>query len=93
MNNFKITVIWLCTSFFSLQAYAQSIGDYQINGNRQNNIITAVPFLLISPQVRSGAMGNSGVALDADVNSASINVSSMAYLPQKSSGVSLSYTP
>lgn len=72
---------------------AQSIGSTQIDGRQNNNILTAVPFLLIMPQARSGAMGNAGVALDADANASSINAASIAFLPKHTSGASITYSP
>lgn len=74
-------------------SYAQTIDGIQTDGSRQNNIVTAVPFLSIVPQARAGAMGNAGVALDADANASALNVSSLAFLPSGSSGASISYSP
>ncbi|MNX88278.1 hypothetical protein D3C86_1202410 [compost metagenome] len=75
------------------EASAQSIGGTQIDGRQNNNILTAVPFLLITPQARSGAMGNAGVALDADANASSINTAAMAFLPERTLGASVTYSP
>ena len=72
---------------------AQSINGTQIDGRQNNNNLTAVPFLLIMPQARSGAMGNAGVALDADANASSINIAAIAFLPEKTSGASVTYSP
>ncbi|WP_245681343.1 type IX secretion system outer membrane channel protein PorV [Arcticibacter eurypsychrophilus] len=55
-------------------------------------IQTAVPFLLISPDARSGAMGDAGVATSPDVNSIHWNPSKIAFAISKSA-ISLSYTP
>ncbi|TCD11541.1 type IX secretion system outer membrane channel protein PorV [Pedobacter frigidisoli] len=68
------------------------IGNTQTNGSESNNIVTAVPFLLITPDARSGAMGDAGVAVTGDVNSASINASKLAFL-DKPYGFSVSYSP
>lgn len=62
------------------------------NGSERNNIITAVPFLLITPDARSGAMGDAGVAVAGDVNSSSINVSKLAFI-DKPYGFAVSYSP
>ncbi|RYF11155.1 MAG: type IX secretion system outer membrane channel protein PorV, partial [Flavobacteriales bacterium] len=69
-----------------------AIGTTQTNGSESNNIITAVPFLLITPDARSGAMGDAGVAVAGDVNSASINASKLAFI-DKPYGFSVSYSP
>jgi hypothetical protein len=66
--------------------------DESTTGSRQNNIITAVPFLLITPDARAGAMGDAGVAVPGDANSSSINPAKLAFLDKKY-GVSLSYSP
>ena len=68
------------------------IGTTQTNGSESNNIVTAVPFLLITPDARSGAMGDAGVAVAGDVNSASINASKLAFI-DKPYGFSVSYSP
>lgn len=65
----------------------------QADGSRQNNVLTSVPFLLITPQARSGAMGNAGVAVAADANAAAINMAAMAYLKEGSYGFSANYSP
>ncbi|MCX2573939.1 type IX secretion system outer membrane channel protein PorV [Pedobacter sandarakinus] len=69
-----------------------TIGNTQTNGTESNNIVTAVPFLLITPDARAGAMGDAGVAVAGDVNSSSINPSKLAFL-EKPYGFSVSYSP
>ncbi len=69
-----------------------TIGGTQTNGSESNNIVTAVPFLLITPDARAGAMGDAGVAIAGDVNSASINPAKLAFL-DKPYGFALSYSP
>jgi hypothetical protein len=64
----------------------------QTNGSESNNILTAVPFLLITPDARSGSMGDGGVAVLPDANAMSINPSKLAFL-DKSSGFAVSYSP
>lgn len=72
---------------------AQSIKGVQTDASRLSNIYTAVPFLLITPQPRSAAMGNAGVALDADANATNMNTSGLAFLPEGDIGISFSYSP
>lgn len=55
-------------------------------------ITTAVPFLLIGPDSRSGAMGDAGVAISPDVNAQHWNASKLAFT-EKEMAVSLSYSP
>jgi hypothetical protein len=59
----------------------------------QNNVIvSAVPFLTIAPDSRSGAMGDAGVALSPDANSMHWNPAKYAFIDNEM-GVSISYTP
>jgi Type IX secretion system protein PorV len=53
---------------------------------------TAVPFLMINPDARSGAMGDVGIAISPDANAIHFNASKYAMAPQKF-GMSLTYTP
>ena len=48
-------------------------------GSEINTITTAVPFLLISPDSRSGAMGDVGVALSPDANSIHWNPAKLCF--------------
>ncbi len=57
-----------------------------------NTITTAVPFLLIAPDSRAGAMGDVGVASSPDANSMHWNVAKLAFV-EKEMGVSVSYSP
>jgi len=91
----RLNIFLLLLFLFSLEnrkVSAQSINGISTDGSRRNNISTAVPFLLIMPQSRSGAMGNAGVAVDADVNAPSLNTAAMAYLPERSYGVAVTYS-
>lgn len=64
----------------------------QSDGKRSNTIQTAAPFLLITPDARSGAMGDVGVAISPDANSLHWNPAKIAFL-DKPTGLSASYTP
>lgn len=57
-----------------------------------NTITTAVPFLMISPDSRSGAMGDAGVATSPDGNSIHWNPAKLAFM-EGEGGISLSYSP
>lgn len=57
-----------------------------------NTITTAVPFLLISPDARGGALGDAGVGTSPDKNNTHWNPSKWAFVEDES-GVSMSYTP
>ncbi len=57
-----------------------------------NTIITAVPFLKIVPDARSGAMGDVGIAISPDANAMHFNSSKLAFAT-KDVGLSVTYTP
>lgn len=57
-----------------------------------NTITTAVPFLLISPDSRSGALGDAGVSTSPDVNSIHWNPAKSAFI-EGNAGFSMSYSP
>ncbi|MEO8734497.1 MAG: PorV/PorQ family protein, partial [Flavobacteriales bacterium] len=61
-------------------------------GPRLNTITTAVPFLMIGPDSRSGGMGDGGVALPADANALYWNPSKLAFAENESE-VRLSVSP
>lgn len=75
----------------SLQAQVVQPGT-QTNGSQANNIRTAVPFLLITPDARSGSMGDAGVAVQPDANAMSINPAKLAFL-EMPYGFAASYSP
>lgn len=63
------------------------------NGNCvSNTLLTAMPFLRITPDARSGAMGDMGVALSPNSNSMHFNASNLVF-SQQESGFSITYTP
>lgn len=64
----------------------------QTNGSQSNNVATAVPFLLITPDARTGGMGEAGVAVQPDANTLAINPSKLAFL-DRSYGFAASYSP
>lgn len=55
-------------------------------------ITTAVPILTVSPDARSAAMGEAGVAISPDANAIHWNAAKLGFL-QHQYGVSASYTP
>lgn len=75
------------------QAISQgsAISTQDLSG-RVNTITTAVPFLLICPDSRNGAMGEVGAATPADGNSIHWNVAKMAFA-EKKAGATINVTP
>jgi len=74
------------------QTNAQIAGSNSQLDGRQNTITTAVPFLMITPEARGGAMGDAGVATPNDANAMHWNLSKIVF-NEKKGAVSLSYTP
>src|SRR5471030_2208228 len=86
---FKAILILLS---FLLPYLALAQTGVNTNGSTPNSVRTAVPFLTISPDSRSGALGDAGVALSPDVNANYWNPSKLAFLEDKNA-VSISYSP
>ena len=57
-----------------------------------NTIITAVPFLRIVADARSGAMGDAGIAISPDANAMHFNDSKLVFA-EEDLGISATYTP
>ena len=86
----KIAIIALASVLFTQNSFAQDLtSDYL---NNLNTISTSVPFLLIAPDSRAGAMGDVGAATSPDHNSIHWNASKLAFL-EENNGFSISYTP
>ena len=72
--------------------FSRSQAQSNVISGQTRAITTAVPFLLISPDSRFGALGDAGVALCDDANATHWNLSGLAFSKHKS-GVGISYTP
>ena len=64
----------------------------EVLGGNLNTITTAVPFLLISPDSRAGAMGDVGVATTPDASSMHWNPAKLSFT-QDDIGISVSIVP
>lgn len=60
--------------------------------NKINVVTSAVPFLRISPDARSGGMGDVGIATAPDANAAFANIARTPFATSKA-GVAVNYTP
>jgi hypothetical protein len=69
-----------------------AIGQTSTDGSAFRGSRAEVPFLNISPDSRSGAMGEAGVALSPDVNASFWNPSKLAFI-ESNDALSLSYSP
>ena len=78
------------TALVLLLGGATSIVNAQ--ANTINVVTSAVPFLRISPDARSGGMGDVGIATTPDANSAFWNLAKTPFNTNKG-GVSVTYTP
>lgn len=88
-NRFAIAGLTVLSGFvLSPMVHAQT----NPNNNSTAAITTAVPFLRISPDARSGAMGDVGIALSPDANSQYWNVGKIA-ASEKNAGLAFTYTP
>lgn len=87
-KRFAIAGLSILAGLMGSQSFAQKTS---LDG-RTGAITTAVPFLRISPDARSGAMGDVGIALSPDANSQYWNVAKLA-TSSKDLGVSVTYTP
>lgn len=75
-----------------LCASAQSTVTRAELAQKVNTITTAVPFLRIVGDTRSGGMGTVGIAISPDANGAQLNGAKMAFI-DKDFGIGLSFTP
>lgn len=93
---FCFTAILALIASFShntLQAQVINGGNYDYLGRGYlNTITTAVPFLLIAPDSRAGAMGDMGCATSADINSQHHNPAKYVF-NKKKFGISIAYSP
>lgn len=88
-NRFAITGLTVLSGLvLSPSVFAQN----NPNNNSTAAITTAVPFLRISPDARSGAMGDVGIALSPDANAQYWNVGKIA-ASKKNAGLAITYTP
>ncbi len=87
-NNVIITTFLLvCPYIFKGQNNIDLQDDLQLN-----TITTSVPFLIISPDSRSGAMGDVGAATSPDANSLHWNPAKYSFVDDDM-GFSVSYVP
>ncbi len=69
-----------------------AITQSNAQSNKFNVVTTAVPFLRISPDIRSAGMGEAGIATSADASSGYVNLAKVPFAATKAS-IGMSYTP
>lgn len=84
-------VIITTITLFIVYFYTSAQNIITLDG-RRNVVTTAVPFLMITPDSRSGSLGDAGVALSPDANSLHWNPAKLAFT-ENPMGLSLSYVP
>ncbi len=84
--------IVLILALVAASAFAQLQGNLIGQDSTNKIITTAVPFLTITPDSRSAALGDAGVATSPDANSAYWNAGKLAFIKEGYGG-SASYTP
>lgn len=97
MNFFNLRaryILLYITFLLPLVSFSQVIGPggTNTNGTNSTQIPTAVPFLLITPDSRSGAIGEAGVALSPDANANFWNPSKLAFI-EGDDELAASYSP
>jgi len=94
IKGLKTGVLALVSGSFLLGSVSLSgqINSGELGGADLNTIQTAVPFLTIAPDSRSGAMGDVGAASTPDVNAQHWNIGKYAFIESKG-GFAISYTP
>ncbi|MFZ4543927.1 MAG: type IX secretion system outer membrane channel protein PorV, partial [Saprospiraceae bacterium] len=96
----KVILIATCSflllnSSLNAQCFLDKKGNVIIDASGKpcaNTVISAVPFLRITPDARAGAMGDVGIAVSTDANAMHYNTSKLVFAEEKA-GVSATYTP
>lgn len=79
-------------SILFINSYSQNTEKWLGQQATLNTITTAVPFLMIAPDARAGAMGDVGVASSPDIYSMHWNAAKYAFM-EKDMGFGISYSP
>ncbi len=88
----KLKIVLFISSLFVVISSVNAQVNVAGQDTTRRVITTAVPFLLIAPDARAGAMGDAGAATTPDANSTHWNVAKLALIKDEM-GFSLSYTP
>jgi len=94
MRNFLIVFLLPVTIILNAQTWDPGKGCIiDASGDcLQNTILTAMPFLRINPDTRSGGLGDAGVALSSDPNAMHHNAARLAF-SENNLGISATYSP
>ena len=83
--------LWFASCLTILTAF--TIQKSRAQSTSINVVTTAVPFLRINSDARSGGMGETGIATNPDAYSHFLNMAKLPFIKDKLSGAGLSYTP
>jgi hypothetical protein len=89
MKKLVLVVLAIVSFVIDSKLYAQLQG---VDSQGRLVITSAVPFLRVNPDGRSGAMGDVGMALSPDANAVFSNTARMAFM-ETDYGVSLTFVP
>ena len=92
VKQIRLLILTLIFTIWASPIFSQGSSILSGQDTARRPIITAVPFLLISPDSRSSAMGETGVATSPDVNSVHWNNAKLSFL-EKDYGFGVSYVP
>ncbi len=85
------TLVLIATNISGLFAQLNP-NSTNLSGGTVNTIFTAVPFLRITPDARSGAMGDVGISLSPDAYSIYWNTAKLAF-SENQAAAAITYTP
>ncbi len=88
---FKLALMILL-SVLMVNGFSQNTDEWLGQQSILNTITTAVPFLMIAPDARSGALGDAGVSSSPDVYSMHWNPAKYAFV-ESDMGFGISYSP
>jgi len=91
-NSFSIVCLLVIMTVSSAGVFAQPNYNEILGQDKLNAVTTSVPFLLIAPDARGGALGDAGVAMTPDVSSMHYNPARYAFA-ENEFGVATSYSP
>jgi hypothetical protein len=92
-NIIRLTLTLCLLAIFTSSTFAQlNPNNTNLSGGTVNTIFTAVPFLRITPDARSGALGDAGISLSPDAYSIYWNTAKLAFSENKA-GAAITYTP
>jgi hypothetical protein len=92
IKNLKINALIPALLIITMSVTAQTTYQGLFGQGKFNTITTAVPFLMIAPDARAGAMGDAGVASSPDAFSQHWNPAKYAFM-ENQMGFSVSYSP